>query len=70
MIPTDNPFHDFYVHDAEETEWLNSRPVCDECGEPIQDDFGYRYEGNLLCADCWDKLVNREIKVDIDTLID
>ena len=38
MIPTDNPLHDFYVHDSEETEWLNSRPVCDECGEPIQDD--------------------------------
>lgn len=70
MIVTDNPLHDFYEHDAEEVEWLKTRPVCARCEEPIQDDYGYLYGGILFCSDCWDKFVNQHFRVDIDDYIE
>ena len=38
---TDDPFRDFAEHDARGREWLASRPLCDCCGEPIQEDLAY-----------------------------
>lgn len=70
MMITDDPLHDFYEHDAEEEEWLRKRPICYSCGNHIQDDYGYLYDGNLLCEKCWDDIVRKEIRVDIDNLID
>lgn len=67
---TDDPVRDFDEWDAEQTEQLKKLPKCDCCGEPIQDDYGYRFDGELLCEDCWNKCVNREIRVDIDSLIE
>ena len=67
---TDNPLNDFYEHDADAEEWLNQLPVCGKCGKSIQDDYGYIYGGELLCQDCWDKLVKEEIRVDMDDLIE
>ena len=54
MILTDDPLLDFAVHDRQQEEALNKRPVCCYCGEPIQDDFCYEINGDLICADCLD----------------
>lgn len=35
--------------------WLESRPVCDRCGEHIQDEYGYKVDGETLCPDCFIK---------------
>ena len=52
MILTDDPLLDFAVHDRQQSEELNKRPVCCYCGEPIQDDFCYEINGELICTDC------------------
>lgn len=67
---TDNPLYDFYEHDDECETWMKSRPICAECGEPIQEDYGYSVEGRLLCEECFDDYVKKEIKVDIDALME
>lgn len=54
MIFTDDPLSDFDRYDRQQEEWLNSRPVCDCCDEPIQDDFCYEINGDLICEDCLD----------------
>jgi len=32
--------------------WLESRPECCECGEPIQEDYAYRLDEGLMCEEC------------------
>ena len=54
MIFTDDPLSDFDRYDRQHEEWLNSLPVCDCCGEPIQDDFCYEINGDMICEDCLD----------------
>ena len=67
---TDDPLYDFDRWDARREEWLKTRPVCDECGEPIQEEYGYSFEGQLLCEDCFQKLVKNEFRVNIESLIE
>lgn len=52
MPRTDNPLADFEAHDAECSRWLDSRPVCSNCGEPIQDAFCYEINDEVICEDC------------------
>lgn len=54
MIFTDDPLSDFDRYDRQQEELLNSLPVCDCCGEPIQDEYCYEINGDLICADCLD----------------
>lgn len=39
---TNDPENDFLRHDEEQEEkrlkWLENRPICRKCGEPIEDD--------------------------------
>ena len=39
-------------HDAEQEKWLQSRPVCSECGEHIQDEHLFDIDGDLVCEEC------------------
>lgn len=39
-------------HDAKCEAWLESLPVCDVCGQPIQDDYCFEINGNYICEDC------------------
>lgn len=32
--------------------WLESRPVCDVCGQPIQESKMYEIENEDICPDC------------------
>ena len=54
MIFTDDPLSDFDRHDRQQEEWLNSLPVCDCCGEPIQEEYCYEINGEYFCEDCLD----------------
>ena len=47
-----DPLTDFRNWDAEQTAWLEKRPKCAECGEPIQDEECWEIEGKLICSDC------------------
>ena len=57
MMWTDDPERDFLRWDAENEEWLKSRPVCVMCGEPIQDDCYYDFGGGPMCEECTESFV-------------
>lgn len=56
-----DPLDLFLEHDRDREEWLESRPVCDDCGEHIQEDHYYRFNDEIICPDCIDNY-----RVDID----
>ena len=63
MIYTDDPIRDHYNYETEVAAWQSMLPVCDCCGNPIQDDCYYQAEPDLrLCARCWDDYVNANIR--------
>lgn len=51
IIPTDDPYRDFDRWEAEQEKWLQSRPVCEYCGEHIQDEH-YYYIDKIVCEEC------------------
>lgn len=51
MYVPDN-YDAFEAYQASVDNWLDSRPVCIECGEPIQDDFLYDINGDIYCEEC------------------
>lgn len=38
--------------EKEEAEWLERRPICSECGEPIQDEQFYLFDDKKICPGC------------------
>ena len=53
------------MHDQQEREhgkWLKTRPTCDICGEPIQEDHYYEFErGFVYCYDCFQDWVHEHL---------
>ncbi len=49
---TDNPIGDFERYDHDQEEHLENLPVCDQCGEHIQDDYMYVIGDYTLCEEC------------------
>lgn len=39
-------------HDREMERRLAARPVCGDCGNPIQDEYWFEVEGEILCEEC------------------
>lgn len=56
-----DPYKDFERWNAEQEEAIAKLPECDECREPIQDDYKWLIEGNTLCEECAKKLYRRFI---------
>lgn len=52
MAWTDDPVRDEALHTLEQEQRISELPVCEECGEPIQDDYYYEFEGLSYCPDC------------------
>lgn len=52
MIYTDDPAKDFDRWDMEQARREARLPVCDCCGEIINDDFYWEIDDEILCADC------------------
>lgn len=42
----------FLQHDAEKALLLEKCPICEECGEHIQDDYYYIFDNIKICPDC------------------
>lgn len=49
---TDDPVADFDRYDREGQQWLDSRPKCYYCGDPIRTDACYAVNGHKYCLDC------------------
>lgn len=52
MIWTCDPVQDAENYSAEQDERLERRPVCDFCGEHIQDEYYYCIGGKNICPSC------------------
>lgn len=61
VLRTDDPVSDFLRHDEEQNRWLESLPECADCGEPIQDDHYYEYNGENICPRCNEDLHRKEV---------
>ena len=66
MSFTDDPVADFLTYDREQADRLDRLPKCAHCGEPIQDDYGFEYEGEIYCEECFDWYVKDELRVPVD----
>lgn len=49
---TDDPIADFADYDAERQRELDKFPKCDNCGEPITDEYFYNIDGTYICETC------------------
>lgn len=52
MPYTDDPVADFKRHDKKQQDELDKLPQCCECDHPIQDEFCYEINGELVCENC------------------
>ena len=62
MFYSDDPIRDFERHDREQAKWLEKLPVCDYCGEPIQDDHYYLINGDNVCKDCLETEFRKDVE--------
>ena len=42
----------FDRRDRELLRWLKSRPICVDCGEPIQSEYLFDINGEPICPEC------------------
>ena len=49
-----DPLKDFWEKMIADEEWLDTRPICDQCGERIQDDCYWLINGEKFCESCLD----------------
>lgn len=54
MRRSDDSLRDFALWDDDQEEKLNKRPLCNYCGQRIQDDCYYELNGEIYCQDCID----------------
>ena len=62
MYYTDDPLADFARWDADQERKQSELPVCDECGERIQDEYCYTWGGCIICEDCMEQNHKREVE--------
>jgi formylmethanofuran dehydrogenase subunit E len=49
---TGDPLDDFNRLDREQAQYLESFPVCERCGKPIQDEHLYLINDEFVCPEC------------------
>ena len=52
MYYSDDPAYDAERHMADQERRLAQRPVCADCGEPVQDDHFYQINDEVICPNC------------------
>lgn len=58
---SDDPVRDYSRYDAEREEALERLPVCDYCGEHIQDDYYYEIGDEVICRECLDSNYRKSV---------
>lgn len=49
---SDDPIADYLDWEEKRQKALEKRPVCEYCGEYIQEQFYYELGGEIICEDC------------------
>ena len=62
MFYTDDPERDFDRYDAEQQEQLEKLPVCSYCLEPIQDDYLYEINDEVICEECLNENFRKNVE--------
>lgn len=52
MPYTDDPLSDYARWETEQERRLAKLPVCEYCGEPVQDDHYFLINDEVLCREC------------------
>lgn len=64
---TDDPFRDADRYDRAQQAWLDRRPRCCRCEEPIQENIYYNVHGKIYCCDCqadaWEEIKMEYLEV-------
>ncbi len=55
MTWSDDPEKDFERYDAEQQAKLDKLPICNCCGEPIQQEKAVYYNDQWCCEECEDE---------------
>lgn len=61
MFFTDDPVADAARYAAEQEKELDKLPRCDYCDEPIQDDFYFSINGEVICEFCLDRFFRKDV---------
>jgi len=61
-----DPDDDFVKWDLDYYRWLETRPKCCACDEPIQDEYGYKIIGEWYCEDCMNREFRKYIEEEVD----
>lgn len=61
MYYTDDPLRDFENWDAEQEEYLARLPICEVCGQPIQQDTAICIDGKWYCDHCLNEYFRKDI---------
>ena len=54
MYRTDDPHRDFLRHEDKREKELAKLPKCKYCGNPIQDEYAFVFNGKFICEECLD----------------
>lgn len=54
MYYTDDPLMDYSRYEADQERQLEQLPVCEDCGEHIQDETAFYINGEWICESCMD----------------
>ncbi len=52
IFRTDSLSRDIDSYERAQAQALAKLPRCSECDEPIQDDFCYEINGEIICEEC------------------
>ena len=52
MFYSDNPIADYERYSANQEKELQELPICSVCDEPIQDEYCYVINDEVLCESC------------------
>ena len=66
MYYTNDPVADAERYYADREKQLESRPICEHCGEHITDDFMFEINGFNVHEDCITDYCKENCKVQID----
>lgn len=55
MFFTDDPLDGYEVETAEQKNAIELLPRCSECDQPIQDEFCFVINGEVICESCVDQ---------------
>lgn len=70
MVITGDPHADFDAYENERHRAFIQLPVCECCGERIQTEQLYDFDGELICEDCLIDYVNENYKKNTNEYID